>query len=201
MSECIFYINNNYYNITPRCTAVAVSRTYLGGLAGGWKCAEEDPLPDDDLDMACDVMVGFLKDAAAGADPPPDAGDSERLDDGCCWPTTAAAAAWWCDLAPEPAVGYDDVEWWPCIMPAAEDSDDDDDDEPDDDGGGGAGLGGMPAMPQLNTRSKNGLASSNEPNWLWISWLCSSSFASSTWNTRGNRVTLRTNYNNNEVPW
>jgi len=43
--------------------------------------------------MACDVTVGFLKDAATvgATDPPPDAGDTDLLDD-CCWPITAAAA-------------------------------------------------------------------------------------------------------------
>lgn len=51
--------------------------------------------------MACDVTVGFLNDpaaavatAAADADPPPEAGDSDFLDDvDCCWPTAAVPAA------------------------------------------------------------------------------------------------------------
>lgn len=179
-------------NIIYKYITLYCSRgTYLGGLAGGWKCADEEEPPPTapDLAMACDVTVGFLKDAATvgATDPPPDAGDTDLLDDDCCWPITdaAAVAAWWCDLADaaetaaDDEEGYDDDvdEWWCCIIPAT-------DSDEDDGGGGGAGLAGMPAIPQLNTRSKYGLASSNEPNWLWISWLCSSSFASSTWNTR-----------------
>lgn len=88
---------------------------YLGGLAGGWKCVDEDPaLLDDDDDLAAewDVSAGFLKAGGATAPPPVDplpllppldaAGDSGRLDNCCCCCCCCCcraitAAAWWCD--------------------------------------------------------------------------------------------------------